>query len=136
MQIQILKINGTAKELYPLVGPLVMNPEVLKYNNRYPFKTGKNFEWYIAVNEADDETVGFIPLEYKSHETSINNYYVQQEGHNEILNRLIEVVWQNMTKDMPQLTALVQTRHAALFKEQGFTTTKEWKLYLKMQKTK
>lgn len=136
MQIQILKINGTAKELYPLVGPLVMNPEVLKYNNRYPFKTKKNFEWYIALNETDGETIGFIPLEHKSHETLINNYYAQQEGHNEILSQLIESVWQDMTEDMPPLTALVQTPHATLFKEQGFTTTKEWKLYLKMQKTK
>ena len=30
MTIQIYKIDGTAKELYPLVGPLVMNPAVLK----------------------------------------------------------------------------------------------------------
>ena len=67
MQIQILKINGTAKELYPLVGPLVMNPEVLKYNNRYPFKTKKNFEWYIALNETDGETIGFIPLYSQTH---------------------------------------------------------------------
>lgn len=136
MKIQILKINGIAKELYPVVGPLVMNPEVLKYNNRYPFKTNKNFEWYIAVDETNGETVGFIPLEHKSHETLINNYYAQQEGHNEILNLLIETIRQDMTKNMPPLTALVQTQHATLFKKQGFTITKEWKLYLKMQKTK
>lgn len=136
MIIQLLKINGLDKALYPLVGPLVMNPEVLKYNNRYPFKTNKNFEWYIAVNEADGEAVGFIPLEHKSHEILINNYYVQPEGHDEILSWLIEAVWRDMTKDMPPLTALVQAQHAALFKEQGFATIKEWKLYLKMQKTK
>lgn len=136
MTIQILKINGTDKNLYPLIGPLVMDPVALKYNNRYPFKTNKNFKWYIAVNEANGEAVGFIPLEYKSHEILINNYYVQSEGHDEILSWLIEAVWRDMTKDMPPLTALVQTRHAALFKEQGFATIKEWKLYLKMQKTK
>ena len=101
MTIQILKINGTDKNLYPLIGPLVMDPVALKYNNRYPFKTNKNFKWYIAVNEANGEAVGFIPLEYKSHEILINNYYVQSEGHDEILSWLIEAVWRDMTKDMP-----------------------------------
>ena len=136
MTIQIYKIDGNAKELYPLVGPLVMNPAVLKYNNRYPFKTTKNFEWYVAVDEENGEAVGFIPLEHKNSETLINNYYAQTEGHDEILGWLLDAVKQDMTDEMPPLTALAQIQHAALFKEQGFTTTKEWKLYLKMQKTK
>lgn len=134
MTIQILKINGIDEKLYPLVGPLVMDPGVLKYNNRYPFKTGINFVWYIAVNE-ENRAVGFIPLELKRSGNVINNYYAQDVGHDEILSELISAVEADTSKDMPVLNALVQTQHAALFKKQGFTTIKEWKLYLKMQKT-
>ena len=36
--MQILKLQGTDRQLYRLVGPLVMNPKVLKSNNNYPFK--------------------------------------------------------------------------------------------------
>lgn len=36
--MQILKLQGTDRQLCRLVGPLVMNPKVLQYNNGYPFK--------------------------------------------------------------------------------------------------
>ena len=42
--IQIMKLNGTDKQLYKLVAPLVMDPEVLKMNNNYPFKTTDKFK--------------------------------------------------------------------------------------------
>ena len=44
--MQILKLQGTDRQLYRLVGPLVMNPKVLQYNNGYPFKTGEHYVWY------------------------------------------------------------------------------------------
>ena len=47
--MQILKLQGTDRQLYRLVGPLVMNPKVLQYNNGYPFKTGEHYVWYIAI---------------------------------------------------------------------------------------
>ena len=49
--IEILKIQGQDKILYQLVAPLIMNPDVLRYNNGYPFKTSENFQWYIAVSK-------------------------------------------------------------------------------------
>ncbi len=48
--IQIMKLNGTDKQLYKLVAPLVMDPEVLKMNNNYPFKTTDKFVWFVAVS--------------------------------------------------------------------------------------
>ena len=133
--IEVSSVNGVPGGVYNMNNGDMSNKGFSISLSGYPIQR-KNFKWYIAVNEANGEAVGFIPLEYKSHEILINNYYVQSEGHDEILSWLIEAVWRDMTKDMPPLTALVQTRHAALFKEQGFVTIKEWKLYLKMQKTK
>ena len=34
-----MRLNGVDARLYPLVGPLVMNPAILRQNNNYPFKT-------------------------------------------------------------------------------------------------
>lgn len=42
--IQIIRLDGIDKKLYPLIGPLVMNPEVLRFNNNYPFKTGEQYK--------------------------------------------------------------------------------------------
>ncbi len=132
--IQILRLLGTDQKLYPIVGPLVMNPAVLKYNNHYPFKTGEKFLWYIATDEQDN-VLGFIPLQHKRSEYSINNYYAQQENHDEILTCLLNAISDDYTNDMPPLTALVQTLHKEVFGQQGFRTVKEWKLYIKMEKT-
>ena len=64
--IQILKLQGTDKQLYQLVGPLVMDPNILQYNNGYPFKTGEQFVWYIAIEE--HKVAGFIPLNLRKNE--------------------------------------------------------------------
>ena len=132
--IQILRLLGTDKRLYPTVGPLVMNPSVLKYNNYYPFKTNEKFLWYIATDEQDN-VLGFIPLQHKRSEYSINNYYAQQEGHDEILTCLIESIFSDYTDETLPLAALVQTPHKEIFEQQGFRIVKEWKLYIKMEKT-
>lgn len=47
--IQTIQLHGTDKQLYKIVAPLVMDPEVLKMNNNYPFKTTDKFIWFIAI---------------------------------------------------------------------------------------
>lgn len=36
--IAVIKMAGTSPELYSCVAPLVMNPEIIKYNHNYPLK--------------------------------------------------------------------------------------------------
>ena len=43
-----MRLNGVDARLYPLVGPLVMNPAILRQNNNYPFKTSNRYLWYIG----------------------------------------------------------------------------------------
>ena len=58
---------------------MVMDPEVIRANNNYPFKTGEEYVWFIAIE--DKEVVGFVPVEQKSRKKAvINNYYVKAEG--------------------------------------------------------
>ena len=76
--IQIIRLKGKDKHLYRLVAPMVMDPEVIRANNNYPFKTGEEYVWFIAIE--DKEVVGFVPVEQKSRKKAvINNYYVKAE---------------------------------------------------------
>ena len=127
---QIIELQGTEKRLYQLVAPLVMNPEVLKQNYNYPFRTSESFVWFVAVD--GKEVVGFIPLEYKKREAVINNYYMRNNNA-EVLKALLEKVIAKMDKDK-YLSSVTFVEHQEIFKELGFSVEKEWKRYVKMNK--
>ena len=57
--MEILQLDGLEPQLFNLIGPLAMNPKVLRANNNYPFKTTERFQWYIAVE--DNDVTGFVP---------------------------------------------------------------------------
>lgn len=127
---QIIELQGTEKRLYQLVAPLVMNPEVLKQNYNYPFRTSESFVWFVAVD--GKEVVGFIPLECKKREAVINNYYIRNNNA-EVLKALLEKVIAKMDKDK-YLSSVTFVEHQEIFKELGFSVEKEWKRYVKMNK--
>ena len=83
--MKVIQLKGLDTDLYPLIGPLVMNPKVLKANNNYPFKTTANHQWYIAVND-QEEVMGFLPVENKKSTSVINNYYLKEDD-GELLKR-------------------------------------------------
>ncbi len=87
--VQIIQLKGTDnRRLYELfVAPLVMNPEILKQNYNYPFRTSEDFVWFVAVDKR--KVIGFIPVEEKKKECIINNYYIESnnEEHAEIVIR-------------------------------------------------
>lgn len=116
--------------MYQLVAPLVMNPEVLKQNYNYPFRTSESFVWFVAVD--GKEVVGFIPLEYKKREAVINNYYIRNNNA-EVLKALLEKIIAKMDEDK-QLSSVTFVEHQDIFKELGFSVEKEWKRYVKMNK--
>ena len=117
--IQIMKLNGTDKQLYKLVAPLVMDPEVLKMNNNYPFKTTDKFVWFV-----------FIPIEHRGNVAIINNYYIDKDQEEAFSFLLIDVV--SAFAGEKSLAAVVQTEHQETFEKQGFTVEKVWKRYVKM----
>lgn len=128
--IQIIQLQGTDKRLYELVAPLVMNPDILKQNYNYPFRTSEDFVWFVAVDKK--KVIGFIPVEEKKKEYVINNYYV--EGNNEdTLKLLLEKVISE-TDSSKELTSVTFMEHCSLFKELGFSEEKVWTRYVKMKK--
>ena len=104
--MEILQLDGLEPQLFNLIGPLAMNPKVLRANNNYPFKTTERFQWYIAVE--DNDVTGFVPVEQKSGGYVINNYYV----HNDDQEVLVELL--GAVKPKNNLYAIVQTKHEAI----------------------
>lgn len=128
--IQIIQLKGTDRRLYELVAPLVMNPDVLKQNYNYPFRTSEDFVWFVAVEKR--KVIGFIPVEEKKKECIINNYYVE-DNNESTLKLLLEKVISNAAAGK-ELTSVTFMEHCSLFKELGFSEEKVWTRYVKMKK--
>lgn len=122
--MEIVQLDGLDPRLFHLIGPMVMNPKVLKANNNYPFKTTDHFQWYIAVEGTD--VMGFVPVEQKSNSCVVNNYYIHNDDR-EVLARLLEAI-----NPKSNLYAIVQTKHEAAFSDCGFQTEHRWTNYIKM----
>ena len=115
-----MRLNGVDARLYPLVGPLVMNPAILRQNNNYPFKTSNRYLWYIAIS--DGVIVGFIPLKKNEKSYHIDNYYIQGDR-TETIDALLHRVIDDLGTDS-LLTA---------FRQNHFRTDKQLTLYDKME---
>ena len=130
--IQIIQLKGTDRRLYELVAPLVMNPDVLKQNYNYPFRTSEDFVWFVAVDKK--KVIGFIPVEEKKKEYVINNYYIK-ERNVDTLKLLLEKVLEKQGEES-SLTAVSFVEDRDVFSELGFLEDKVWTRYVKMKKNK
>lgn len=131
MAIVIKKMAGTSLELYDSVAPLVMNPEVIKYNHNYPFKTGESFIWFVAF--CKKEVVGFFPVEMRKKAAIINNYYVKNDD-KEAFASLLAAVEEEFTGTDRLVEAVVQKIHESYFQLQNFEIERTWSVFLKMKK--
>ncbi len=128
--VTIEHLDGLNPHLYVLVAPLVMNPEVLKQNRNYPFKTTQNHQWLIAMNE--EKVLGFLPIEVRRQQAIINNYYIQGENE-DILDLLIKKALDHLGKEY-FLVSVTQSQHVKTFLQNGFVIEREWKNYVRMRK--
>ena len=128
--VQIIQLQRTDKRLYELVAPLVMNPEILKQNYNYPFRTSEDFVWFVAVDKK--KVIGFIPVEEKKKEYVINNYYIESNNEDTLKLLLEKVI--SETNTSKELTSVTFMEHSSLFKDLGFSEEKIWTRYVKMKK--
>lgn len=129
--LNVIKMAGTSQELYKCVAPLVMNPEVIKYNHNYPFKTSESFVWFVAF--VQKKVVGFFPLEIRKKSVVINNYYVAGDEE-EIFMGLLGAVINDLWDVDKTLEAVVQKGHEPYFFAQGFEVERMWSTYLKLRR--
>lgn len=129
--ITIETLRGLDKRLYKLVAPLVMDAKVLKQNRNYPFKTSKDFLWFIAI-DGRKKVIGFLPIEVRSRQAVINNYYAEGESLS-ILSQMIQAAVEALQQEY-LLTSVTQVQHISAFTDNGFVVEREWKNYVKMIK--
>jgi hypothetical protein len=107
MQTEILQ--GTEKRLYEIVGPLAMNPDILRQNDNVAFKTSKNHVYFIALDD-NENCIGFIPVQKKGNKKrpkgEINNYYIQDRNP-KILSGLIKLAQQHSKKEKFELLTII-----------------------------
>ncbi len=125
--MEIISLHGTDDRLYELVARLVMNPDVLRQNNNYPFKTTSQYTWYICLYNG--AVVGFMPAKASGKGLYIDNYYI---GHDDpdVLDSLVGHIL--ASTDRP-VTALCHKRHVEAFRNHGFITCTVFAQYNKMQ---
>ena len=134
--IQILQLKGKDKQLYRLLAPLVMDPDVIRANNNYPFKTNDNYTWFVAVE--DKTVIGFIPVEHKSSRLAIiNNYYVGtgEDRRKTILLQLLSDVIAVFSPDKWGLQSVTLKQDQEAFESLEFVSMdNKWTRYIKMQR--
>lgn len=134
VMLRILQLKGKDKQLYWLLAPLVMDPEVIRANNNYAFKTAENFLWYIAID--NNEVVGFIPVEQKKGKKAIiNNYYIAAEGEERelILSLLLLDIIAAFGPESWILNSITLIQDKEVFEKHEFIPMdKKWTRYVKM----
>ena len=128
---KVKRMAGTSQELYKCVAPLVMNPEILKYNHNYPFKTNESFSWFVAFRQG--KVVGFFPVEVRKKAIVINNYYVEKDDES-VFRRLLEAVIDEFKDTDKTLEAVVKKVHESFFSVQKFEVERTLSTYLKMRR--
>ena len=113
---------------------MVMDPEVIRANNNYPFKTGEEYVWFIAIE--DKEVMGFVPVEQKGRKKAvINNYYVKAEGteREELLSLLLPAVIAEFGSETWLLNSVTLIQDKEIFEKFEFVSMdKKWTRYVKM----
>lgn len=131
--VQIVRFSGTDEQLYRLVAPLVMDANVLRQNNNFPFRTGKNFMWFLACEGT--HVLGFVPVEYRKSKCVINNYYI--EGHDAmVLQTLVDDAITVVLGEGLALDAVVLKEDVPVFERLHFAIETNWTRYVRMKLNK
>ena len=126
--MEIIKLEGEDRQLYGLVGHLVMNDGVLAYNLGYPFRTSPRHYWFVAVEKG--ETLGFVPVRRQQGAAKINNYWVADDDA-AVFAALLKEVARTLSADYA-IESVTQTKHIPFFEKAGFSVAFLWKRYAKM----
>ncbi|MDR1091176.1 MAG: hypothetical protein LBL79_08890 [Prevotella sp.] len=127
--MDIIKLEGEDQQLYYLVAHLVMNEDVLGYNQNYPYKTSSDYLWFVAMDKGD--ILGFMPVKLEEGKAKINNYYVTGDD-STVFSALLKEITTTLTAEY-ELESVTQSRHIPDFEKNGFSVSLYWKRYAKMK---
>lgn len=127
--MDIIRLKGEDKQLYPLVAHLVMDEQVISYNLNYPYKTSSDYEWFVAIDNG--ATLGFVPVKLEEGKAKINNYYVADDD-SAVFSALLKEISRVFLSEC-EIESVTQIRHIAEFEKNGFAIVLYWKRYAKLK---
>lgn len=125
--MEIISLHGTEDKLYELVARLVMDPDIIRQNNNYPFKTSSQYRWHLCLSEG--VVVGFMPVKIGPGGLYIDNYYIKEDMR-EVLDALVTDILSTSSDKV--VTVLSHKRHTDMFSQHGFITRTVFAQYSKM----
>lgn len=127
--IRIEKVLGTNHHLYELVGPFVMNPEVIRLNGGYPFKNTEDHLWYISM-KGKNMVTGFISV-VETSSTKLCNDFTWMDY--DLLERLIQEALSDMERGT-KVSFMADEGDIPVLEKLGFTIEIKGVKYSKMIK--
>jgi hypothetical protein len=115
-EMRIIKVSGSDKLLYSLIGSTITHPLVISLNGGYPFKNTEHHVWYIALRE-DKNVAGFLSV---LKNTICNDCTLNDR-------KLLAVLIEKAISDMPKGVIARFVAHKdelSLMEELGFELTK------------
>jgi hypothetical protein len=131
MKTEILQ--GTEKRLYEIVGPIVMNPAVLRQNGYAAFKTSEKHTYFLALDD-NDTCIGFIPVQAKKSNGEINNYYIQNRD-TDVMKTLLKLAEKHAKKEkLETLSIIAQSQDYALLEKLKYPIERAFVKYTRFTK--
>lgn len=120
----IEKIWGTDNRLHNLIGPFVMNPQIIRMNGGYPFKNTEDHLWYVCL-KGKNLVKGFLSV----CNGCICNDFTWQD--NSILEKLINKALSDM-EDGTEISFIAEENELPVLEKLGFILNKKMVRYYKM----
>jgi predicted GNAT family acetyltransferase len=131
---EMIEVSSESSALVKHVGPLAMNPEVLKEYEGYPIVTKPGFKWLISIQ--DGKCVGFLAFSVNEEKQSANlqNCFVSPELRK---HGIFKKMYNEFIKRIPaksKVELIATDTGKAVFKGLGYKVTKDFTKWHKMEK--
>jgi hypothetical protein len=131
MEVEVLQ--GTAKRLYDLVAPLVLNPAVIRQNGGVAFKTSPKHVWLVSVLD-NGRCAGFLPIQINNRVGKINNYYIKDRDEQLLSSLLGQVIEFAKQQNLKAIDIIAQIEDYKAVQQQGFAVETQFVRYTRFRK--
>ena len=124
----------TESEVYTLIGPLAMDPLVLKDHDGYPIVTKPGWVWLAALESVGPKCLGFFVYSEKDGVVTVENSHTLKDYRKQgIYTKLWAEFEKHVVGKKVKLTASLMSR-SFIEKNRGFTVVKQFKNWTVMER--
>lgn len=117
--MSILRLKGCAPEVYRIIGPIAMNPQVMKIRGNLPIVTKETYTWFV-LRDNDGSVKALVGLEEVTGYMKLQAFVVLNATKKELGALIKEALREFKKTQYPKLTVSVLNEHAGLFQKEKF----------------